>query len=99
MQSSKAKKEVTGLKNYKILELIGQGTYGTVYKAVHRATENIVAIKKIEIDLDTDISKKLLILAVREVEILYRLSKARGNNFTLRLCDAFLSDDAEADPS
>lgn len=59
----------------------------------------MVAIKKIEIDLDTDISKKLLILAVREVEILYRLSKARANNFTLKLLDAFISDDAAEDPS
>jgi len=58
-----------------------------------------VALKKIEIDVDTDITKKLLILAVREVEILYRLSKAKNNNFTLRLLDAFIPDEAEADPS
>jgi mitogen-activated protein kinase 1/3 len=59
----------------------------------------VVAIKKIEIDLDTDITKKLLILAVREVEILYRLSKVKNNNFTLKLLDAFISDEAEEDPS
>lgn len=59
----------------------------------------MVAIKKIEIDIDTDITKKLLILAVREVEILYRLSKAKHNNFTLRLYDAFVTDEAEQDPS
>lgn len=41
----------------------------------------------------------MLILAVREVEILYRLSKAKNNNFTLRLLDAFIPDEAEADPS
>jgi mitogen-activated protein kinase 1/3 len=59
----------------------------------------VVAIKKIEIDVDSDITKKLLILAVREVEILYRLSKAKNNNFTLKLLDAFISDEAESDPS
>jgi hypothetical protein len=38
-------------------------------------------------------------LAVREVEILYRLGKAKNNNFTLKLYDSFISDEAEADPS
>lgn len=96
---SKAGPTVTKLANYKILEQVGEGTYGTVFKAQHISTEQIVAIKKIEIDVDTDITKKLLILAVREVEILYRLSKAKNNNFTLKLYDAFISDEAEADPS
>lgn len=36
---------------------------------------------------------------MREVEILYRLSKAKNNNFTLKLLDAFISDEAEEDPS
>lgn len=87
------------LANYKLLEQIGEGTYGTVYKAAHVTTDQVVAIKKIEIDVDSDITKKLLILAVREVEILYRLSKAKNNNFTLKLLDAFISDEAENDPS
>jgi len=90
---------VTKLNNYKIIEQIGEGTYGTVYKATHIASQQTVAIKKIEIEVDTDITKKLLILAVREVEILYRLSKAKNNNFTLRLLDSFVSDEAEQDPS
>jgi mitogen-activated protein kinase 1/3 len=33
------------------------------------------------------------------VEILYRLSKAKNNIFTLKLLDAFIADEAEEDPS
>jgi serine/threonine protein kinase len=32
---------------YKIIEKVGRGTYGTVYKAKHLKTGNYVAIKKI----------------------------------------------------
>lgn len=33
---------------YKIVEKVGRGTYGTVYKARHVKTGQLVAIKKIE---------------------------------------------------
>jgi len=32
--------------NYKIIDLIGEGTYGKVFKAVHRQTNRVVAIKR-----------------------------------------------------
>lgn len=33
---------------YKILEKVGDGTYGSVVRAVNRNTEEIVAIKKMK---------------------------------------------------
>jgi serine/threonine protein kinase len=33
---------------YKMIEKVGRGTYGTVYKAKHLRTGELVAIKKIE---------------------------------------------------
>lgn len=32
------------------LKLAGEGTYGVVYKAKHKVTEKIVAIKRIKLD-------------------------------------------------
>jgi serine/threonine protein kinase len=32
--------------NYKVIHLIGEGTYGKVFKAVHRETGAVVAIKR-----------------------------------------------------
>ena len=34
------------MEKYKILELIGEGTYGKVFKAQNRETGHVVAIKK-----------------------------------------------------
>lgn len=34
-------------KHYSVEEKIGRGSYGEVYKAVHKKTKKVVAIKKI----------------------------------------------------
>ena len=36
--------------NYNILEKLGEGTYGIVYKAKDKTNNKIVAVKKIRID-------------------------------------------------
>mmetsp|Transcript_14901 Transcript_14901/g.28925 ORF Transcript_14901/g.28925 Transcript_14901/m.28925 type:complete len:321 (+) Transcript_14901:1701-2663(+) len=38
---------------YELLQLIGEGTYGTVWKAAHKRTGELVAIKVIPVDDDT----------------------------------------------
>lgn len=38
------------MNDYKVLSLIGEGTYGTVLKAQKRATGEVVAIKKFKED-------------------------------------------------
>jgi len=40
--------------NYKIIHLIGEGTYGKVFKAVQRATGTVVAIKRFKQSEDED---------------------------------------------
>ncbi|KAG5343123.1 hypothetical protein C0989_000114 [Termitomyces sp. Mn162] len=43
---------------YTLLEKLGTGSFGTVYKAIHNETEQIVAIKQIDLeDSDDDISE------------------------------------------
>lgn len=39
-----------GIGDYKLLEEIGAGSYGKVYKGIHRETEEFVAIKIISHD-------------------------------------------------
>lgn len=56
--------------NYEILGTIGEGTYGVVLKARHKATGQIVAIKKFkESDEDEQVRKT----ALREIRILKQL--------------------------
>lgn len=43
---------------YQLLEKLGTGSFGTVYKAIHRETGTIVAVKQIDLeDSDDDISE------------------------------------------
>jgi serine/threonine protein kinase len=39
-------------KTYSITKFLGKGTYGEVYKAKHRATNEVFAIKKIKFDIE-----------------------------------------------
>lgn len=41
-------------KDFQLLEKLGEGSYGSVWKAIHIKTGDIVAIKKVEIDNDLD---------------------------------------------
>lgn len=38
---------INTVKAYSILEIVGKGTYGEVYKAIHLASGDIVALKKV----------------------------------------------------
>jgi serine/threonine protein kinase len=61
-------------RGYQLLEIIGGGTFGKVNKAIHTATNEVVAIK--QITLKNNSSRKHLIMLSREVFILYKLSTA-----------------------
>jgi male germ cell-associated kinase len=66
-------------KDYKLLEEMGQGSYGQVIKAMKRDTKAIVAIKLMKnIFGDSYQARKTL----REIKILRKLSKIPNNLFT-----------------
>ena len=53
--------------NFERLNVIGQGTYGVVYKAVARSTDELVALKKIRVDTWAD---GVPATAMREISVL-----------------------------
>uniref|UniRef100_A0AC35FV39 Protein kinase domain-containing protein n=1 Tax=Panagrolaimus sp. PS1159 TaxID=55785 RepID=A0AC35FV39_9BILA len=58
------------IKDYEIIKAVGEGTYGKVFKAVHRATGELVALKKVRLENERD---GFPITAVREIKILRQL--------------------------
>ena len=72
-------------KDYKLLESVGEGSYGQVRKAKHIASRNKVAIKRITVDEESRLVWMKYI--VREIGILRRLSKHQSNHFSVRLMD------------
>jgi serine/threonine protein kinase len=52
-------------------ETIGSGTYGVVYKGINKETNEVIAIKKIKIELETE---GVPSTALREISILRELS-------------------------
>ncbi|CAM9715157.1 unnamed protein product, partial [Chrysoparadoxa australica] len=63
--------------SYQKIEQIGEGTYGQVYRAVEKATGQIVALKKIRPHSET---MGLPVTAIREIKI---LKKLRHRNMVL----------------
>ncbi|KNC72703.1 hypothetical protein SARC_14737, partial [Sphaeroforma arctica JP610] len=55
---------------YKRLEKIGSGTYGVVYKAKHKTTGEVVALKRIRLEGDDE---GVPSTAIREVSTLMEL--------------------------
>ncbi|XP_078436503.1 cyclin-dependent kinase B1;2 [Wolffia australiana] len=58
---------------YEKLEKVGEGTYGKVYKAVDKATGNLVALKKTRLEMDEE---GIPPTALREISLLQLLSKS-----------------------
>lgn len=64
-------KSITFLSNsYTGLEKLGKGTYGSVYKAQKKNSTEIIAIKKIKLDVD---SEGIPSTALREISILKKM--------------------------
>ena len=58
------------MEKYEFGNVLGQGTYGIVYKAKHSETGDIVAIKQIKLDKEDD---GMPSTAVREISLLQNL--------------------------
>jgi len=43
------------MQRYEKLEKIGEGTYGTVFKAKNKETQEIVALKRVRLDDDDEV--------------------------------------------
>ena len=55
------------VEKYQKLEKLGEGTYGVVYKAKHKVTGEIVALKKIRLEKEDD---GVPSTAIREISLL-----------------------------
>ncbi|AMD19092.1 HBR191Cp [Eremothecium sinecaudum] len=63
-----AQRHTGNRKHYALKQVIGKGAYGVVYKAVNRATEQVIAIKAIEYDNEEELQEHML-----EIDLLKNL--------------------------
>ena len=80
--------------DYKLSELVGQGSGGQIVKARHRKSNKIVAIKKIDCSFG-DLHYMTYVL--RELTILRQLSEMENNHFTNKLLDVIVPEDVYED--
>ncbi|OLL21844.1 Serine/threonine-protein kinase nak1 [Neolecta irregularis DAH-3] len=59
-------------------ELVGRGSYGSVYKGIHNPTKQIVAIKVLSLDTEEDAIEDIQ----REITLLSQLKQADAQNVT-----------------
>lgn len=52
------------MQKYEKLEKIGEGTYGTVFKAKNRETQEIVALKRVRLDDDDEVNQIYLLFLI-----------------------------------
>ena len=71
---------------YTLNQIIGQGEYGTVFKAIKNGCTETIAIKFISLESD---QPDLLKLASREIKIMQKLMTFKENTFTANLKDVF----------
>jgi len=81
--STTASVKLTGLARYKRLEKLGEGTYGVVYKAQDRVTDQFVALKKVRLENEDE---GVPSTSIREISILKELHQAN----IVKLLDAIL---------
>ncbi|KAI0241813.1 hypothetical protein L0F63_004615 [Massospora cicadina] len=81
--------------NYTILEKLGSGSFGTVYKAIDKRTNQVVAVK--QIDLETadddisDIQQEITLLAQCESSYITRYFGSFVNGFKLWIVMEFMA--------
>ena len=73
---------------YEIIESIGKGKFGEVKKVKHLSTGLKLAIKRI--DLSAIWNTYGFRSVIREIHILRKLSKSKGNKFTVKLLDVLM---------
>ena len=56
--SLNTKQDIQPEKIFDLKEKLGEGSYGSVYKAVHKASNSLVAIKKVPLDSDLQVNPK-----------------------------------------
>ncbi|CAO2581883.1 Cyclin-dependent kinase 2 [Lemmus lemmus] len=73
------------MENFQKVEKIGEGTYGVVYKAKNKLTGEVVALKKIRLDTETE---GVPSTAIREISLLKELNHPNiVKTFSCRLLD------------
>ena len=68
--------------DYKLLSIIGEGSYGQVVKAINRKTKQTHAIKCLKIE-NNDVYK--MKSCIREIQILKKLSSIKENVYAVKL--------------
>ena len=67
---SKSKPRLSSMEKYSKIEKLGEGTYGIVYKAKNRETDEIVALKRIRLESEDE---GVPCTAIREISLLKEL--------------------------
>ena len=62
--------ESAGLERYTMFEKIGEGTYGTVFKAITKVSNQLVALKRIKLEAEDE---GVPSTAIREISLLKEL--------------------------
>ena len=78
-------------KDYKIVDVIGQGSGGQVVKAMNRQSKTVVAVKRIECGFDNLQYMKYIL---REISIMRQLSSIKDNSYTPMLYDILIPEKA-----
>lgn len=77
------------------MEFIGSGSYGSVFKAWDKAESKVVAIKRVQIETDSDTLSYPTFL-LREISVMKLLS---DNPFTVKVIDVIESEEVGGSPS
>ncbi|GJP51312.1 hypothetical protein CLOM_g10473 [Closterium sp. NIES-68] len=76
---------------YTLLEFLGEGQYGTVWRCQERATGDLFALKYVDL---TKCSKRARLAALSEVEILYKIRDSGFSDSVVTLKDVYGDDDS-----